>query len=618
MSGSGIQAIKDYTPDGWQVSYNGFKFDVISEVRHRMEMVYDDADRTRKYNKWTIEVAGAIFADTPFGSDNSTTASSMASIMQNARQALTQPGGDLVVVGLGLDLQVTGGLSQANSTGSGTKSGQMVDVKWGPTPRVFEPIQLGGGVAYEIHWTVECHIADCGTVSGASLGRSTGYKNLTAFNNTIVYSIEHGLTTRSVTGWYEVALGRTRGAADPTVSYTADDFWDNINVLIPLNMERVKVERRLSPDRTRMEFNFVDRDLPYDDALPAGIVEGQLQYALENINSQNFYQYNFTVDCTFKRAPGTKRSWAFQQFWTILTYTVNQMRQNSDLLMDGSNARSNVYPQKIRFIDNKYSRESTFHVSFLVVMNSQQVMLATGMYQPVNGTSYQTWAGSMVGYNVWDSRGVGQLTYDSSQEVIIDFCRGVNTATVADKGGRIPLLYDIPSMFGCDEVDEDNSWLNFENKFEVVSGGNSVTHYPTITGPIQTPNGSSGSSGQQQFENSGATTLPALPGQAPNPITQYRTQPKTVVKMKGCATRVNYEPIVPTLKTFGGLQVIEQKRVSDGPNGIGFLADCKIWKTCWEITYLVVQSPGQKGTAINAAPNPMLDAEDQDDTNDTD
>jgi hypothetical protein len=201
----------------------------------------------------------------------------------------------------------------------------------------------------------------------------------------------------------------------------------------------------------------------------------------------------------------------------------------------------------------------------------------------------------------WSNRGLAQIGTDASQEVIIDLCKPANM-TAGSTAGNVPFSYSSQSLFGCDGVTEDNSLIRFDNDFAVKEDGGVVVHYPS-QGQVPPDQAS------VQWDDSGTTVTPNS-SSAKSPISQYRRATKTTIVMKGCALRVKYEPVVPVLKTWNGVKVVQKKRKVTGPKRYGSLAECPILQTCWEIEYELTQIP-PNNTTMKAAPDPYLDDGDQ-------
>ena len=581
-------AVAEQHPTTRVCQYNGYSLPNIRNIDCTMEMKYDDADFSRTYSIYRYTISFLLNEDTE---------SSTANDAQTIRGMLTRPGGTLTITGIGFgDINLVG---MTKST---------ADIKWGPKPRVLKfSNTLGGGLGWWVVWEVEVALNDC-----TSPGQSGTYKALSAFNTTIVYGVDRGLATRSITGYYEIPLTRGRGADDPSVAYSADDFWSTIAIPVPFFMERLTNERRLSADRTRLEFQFVDREIQSDDVLPPGIIRGELTKNLENKTPRNFNKWNYTLTASFERKAGQPRDWAYYQFWLILQDEVQRLRSNTDPVFVGQQAadgKTMVFPEKIKISNNMFARTTDFSVTFDIVCNTAAVMAMTGMWVPVlgnNATTWTSWAASMT--DAWSNLGINGYQHDATGDTIIDLCVGGKPG-VQTKIGKLGFSATTADLFDCDDVDEENSWLSFNNWFETHIDNNVKTHYPAQKWN-PTSSGSDGNDGDAtDFDTDGVNLVEGSDSQAKSSISQYQGAPKIDLWMVGCCRRVKFKPVAPKLVSYQGYKVQEISHEYQGPKTDGSVADCNVWSLCWRIHYKVLDVPA-KGTTITGAPTPFVSDQD--------
>ena len=558
------------------LAYNNFTFPNIRNLEVVQLPQYDQADITRSYSLYKITCTFLVNDDT-----EADTATKAAEI----RALLSRPGGALKVTGIGFgDIDI-----------SGMKKSQ-ADVKWGPKPRLIRwGGTLGGGLGWWGVWECEVALIDCN-----SQGRAT-YKAVSSFNNTVVYSVDYrGLCTRTISGSYEIPLTRGSGANDTSVAYSTDDFWPSVvaGIDVPFYMTREQCDRRLSADRTRMEFQIVDKEIESDDPLPLSIVRGELTKTVENDQPMNFIQFRYTLNATFERKPGTSRDWAYNRFWLILLDEVQRLDTNNDVVMAPGNVRTSILPLKIRVTNNAYRRITEMSVTFQVICNTQAIMAITGMWQPIGGndrSNYQLYATSMA--DVWSGTGVNQYAHDASKDVVMDICTSgkPGIATNVNRPLEIPLGPE--DVFTCDYIDEDNSWLFYRAKLNPIVDDNIQTHYPAQKfNPPDDPGKSFGEDGVDMGPSVG-DVLPA--------ISQRQGAQKVRIRFVGCCRRARFKPIVPVLKDFRGLRIIRESADIDGPYVDGTIGDCYVWSLCWDVVYRVID-PIDPDTLVPGAPNPFV------------
>ena len=211
------------------LSYNGVDFDGSSKVTVQVDPVKDESGRTVLYHRHTLNVSATI-------ADNDSTDGDMRLI----RQRLGEQGAELIFInrGFGDDLIV-------NSPG-----GTVRDVKWGPIPEVISWKPIGSLRACEIEWRVTTCVPVCSSTSGM-------YSGIITINYDMAWSIsEKGYTTRTITGYLEIAMTRSgRSAPD-----TADRYRDKITPTVPTRFKRSQ-SWTLSKDKSRLDFSIVDKEV---------------------------------------------------------------------------------------------------------------------------------------------------------------------------------------------------------------------------------------------------------------------------------------------------------------------------------------------------------------------
>ena len=545
-----MTALKDDAVSAGVIAYNGFTFPNPRNVKVRGTPVYDEAGRAVIYVAYTLSVHTIVWAS----ASSAAPVADTANYLENLRTRLFKPGQSLTLTNIGF-----GDLS-LNSVDE--------DVAWGPKPRVCEFEPIAGLAAWDLNWTVEFSLPECGSLHSPAA--------LLALNYEIVYSSnERGFSTRTVSGYAE--LPRTRNADGGRLSSNSTDFvWDRINVTLPPGFIRKTNQRRVSKDKRRLDFVIVDEELmslPW----PAGIVGGDIEYGVENVNI-GFAQHVGSLSGSLETAPDKPVSLAAQVFVNIALAKIQELRASV-----GGNA--SVIVQKLRLQRGLFSRRSTFGASFLVTGTIGSMLGKSGVWTPVAGTDYQQWAASMKA--LWSGRGKAGLR-SGVNDVIIDICGGATGFTIDDGGGsQEPPPYEPTVTFDCN-VTSANSWLAYENAVRGNRSQEVAVH--KYAQPYQNATASM----------SGVSLGPSTTG-LPDVI-QYQSLPSDRVLLVGRALRIDFVPDVPALVSVQGQAAIEIDRNVEVKKVADFLG-CKLYFARWSILYRLA-SPGSQLTPPD---NPVID-----------
>lgn len=537
------------------VSYNGYTFPPVRNVRLVGTPVYDEADRTIVRTAYLLQVHSLVWA---------ASATAEAANFDTIRTALLTAGKELTINGIGFSNLV---IPTTN-----------LDLKWGPKPRHCEFSPIAGLIAWDLNWSVEFSLTECNEFVSGGLSFTP---NFMSFNFDIVFTVnEKGLSSRTVSGYYEIAQSRQAGSR--RTAATADTKWDQVRINVPIGFKRVQNQRKLSKDANRMDFQITDEELsglPY----PEGIVAGDLEYSVENTNI-GFAQHIGSITGSLETAPNQPVSLAAAVFVKIAQAKLLEFKNNV-----GNNC--GLVVQKVRLSRGLFGRRSSFGISFLLTGTASSILSKTGIWTPVPNTGYQQWAASMS--DNWGNRGLAGLRF--SGETIIDLCSSVNAVEIETGGygsDQSPGYEEV--TFKCD-VTRENSWLAYDNAViaqrkqtaRIHKFGQNYQNQEAFT-PTQADNG-------QVPVGVSYTGIPD--------VVQYRSLPDDEVVMVGRALRVMWPPDIPSLKSINGRKVIELERKVEVKEVADFLG-CKCYFARWAILYKL----GEPIETLPAQPNPITDS----------
>ena len=536
-------AVKDLTTGFGTLSYGGYTFGPLRHVKAKIAPEWDRARRTVTKLKWTLDVHAIIHGDNVGNQEAN---------MNAVHRALTEPRLKLTISGIGLDTSIT-------TDRAGTKP----DISWGPKPTLHALAPVGGDLAWEVNWSVEFETPPYCASANISAGEPI------AFNYTAAYTTnEEGLVTRVLSGYMEIvqfANGR-RPAANPEAAF------DRFTFQLPDLFRRVSCSRQFNESKNVVEFQIIDQELS-DYPYPDGLVECDVDYDLEN-RPPGFINWTGQLSGTMRVAPGLPKSIAADKFF-IIVFDIADKLNNA-----AAPSKGVVIPERIGIGTKKFGRSSRFAVTWRMVACLHDILTKTGLWEPVPGTSYQSWRSSMIAAGVFHPRGVGKWRMNSNEDTIIDLCGGASSITLgADTGARYEPAGQPKTRLGCGNITKERSYLMFRNKIRGVQRQNAIIHkimqvfggatYSALTGD-------SGSEAKFPSESTG--------GKPKDHIVQYQTASDDFIIMTGRALRLKFVPEIPKLTKVAGVDVEELSRnVVTEP--ITSYFDCPLYEARWAILY---------------------------------
>lgn len=593
---------------GGTCTYNGTAFNTLYKSRISSRPVLDEARRTVIYVEHTLDVEGYIIAQP--------TDPSMTAI----RKSLMAVGGALTYKNKGFGDLVVNGTSPVR------------DACWGPIPELLDFVPLGGDCnAARVHWRCVTRIPECDFAR---------YRfALLAYNYEQDWAIDgDGYTTIRMTGYLEIPMTRL-GVNVRTIPDTADRYREAIRPEVPLGYQRTTQEFKLSKDKRRLDFSFVDTEIPRP--LPDGCTKIEASHTVEtSLHGEGLKVWTITLEATITLAAGLPKSLALAAFLLILASRV----RGPYLAGIAAQRRLTLIPQSMRFQDDVFGRTSRFYIKMRNVnaLTVQQILTQSGMWQPIEGTGFQRWRSSLqnTAFNVRGAAGAFASNFD---DAIIDLCLGVprlpgsaalrtwpgnnddrgqgnrvisrpvsghagnliNVRFPSNPGGRDDGFGFINTII--EGLSPERSFIRYEPRLRLHETDKLIEHKPLPRQPAPDPDAGAGG----DFDTSDASSTAQATGQPgsqsgyelyPTPKYQQGAAPTRRVIFSGLAERIGWRVPPPELRELDGVKLREVSRDIEEPT-TGSIGDIRIFGLVWTIVYAL------EGPLPNGLPflgNPVL------------
>ncbi len=530
------------------VAYNGYEFDGASHVTIRCEPHYDDAQRTVVYHRYTINVKAVI-------ADSGGTGMTLADI----RNRLTKAGKSLIVSNQGFYNLYANVASP---------DGFINDVAFGPKPRMLSWTPIGSAYACEVEWECETCIAYCVIPINAS--------GIIAMNYQVTYSIDQrGLTVRTISGYYEIAMTRTLY----TIPDTADAYRAWVNPRIPTRFQRTTQNWNLSLDKRRMDYTIVDTEIPSNNPYPNGVVKIDAKHSVRWARSRGWTHLWNTISVDIEMAPDQPMLNAYAAFAAIVKRRVDIAKAAYS---------EGVFLDDVSVEEHLFSRQCSFSVSYRILSGLRQLLADSGLWTPLGLNTWGQWAYSIS--NITGQRGYANLQNLASNDSIVDPCGSSEripwdaeaTPPLRASDSRLLLRNETPAL--------DKSWLDYQCRLEIERERAVVRH-----AVLQIPEADDPTWNQ----NSGSqVTYPVTSGT--DDIVQRSGRARYYARLVGFARRAGHPIPKPAITTVGTASATESggdfKTWLEG-NGLGV----PIYAAEWDIMYTLDGPPGDVLPITNVA-----------------
>ncbi len=532
---------------GGSFSYAGHNFDGAYNIKTLIEYIYDDADREVVAHKLTITVVGVLQNDNLVDDD-----------VQIVRDKLSTPGKKLAIEnkGLGDQMSLT----------------PMGDVIWGPKPRFLQWEPVGDNLAVQITWQVELHISPCPTT-----GPNT---RPLAFNFEADYSIdEHGDTTRTITGYLQIAQTRT---GDNKIAKVADQWREQVNVGQLLGFSRTQ-NWSTNKDKNRLDFTITDKQNPSPNAYPAGMTAISGSHRV-SWSRKSPVRQNGVISMTLTPAFGLSGAAAWAVFISIVDKRIQIIRQR----LGPDNF---IMLKSFSMVDNLFGRPAKFSVGYQVMGVIEDILVVVdpgrrhALWTPV-GTNWNEWHVSLQD-TAFSRRGSAELGLLPSDDALVNLCHGappvISAAPKDDVASTSPYK---PLTNKCPP--ESTSWIAYDSRISISDD------VPAQKQRYLQQPGSERAGGEDV--NSAETTQSQYttgPPQGFSDVIQIGGTPSYSIQLHGHAERACYRIPRPTIEKVGDRDV-----TYTGGNWTHHVKETLpgkfiVFEAWWDFWYELDNSPGE-------------------------
>jgi hypothetical protein len=522
------------------LSYNGYTFDGSSKITCDIEFVQDEAQRTIIYQRQTFIVTATIAdgGDTGFA-------------MDQIKALLGEQGKTLVVSQRGFAdaLVVNGG-------------GPVKDLKFGPVPRILQWEPVGANLACEIVWEVVVCIPYCDATAVA-------YRGVIAMNYGVSFAIKNGDTTRTISGYLEIAQTRNgRRAPD-----CADIYRRLVDLKPPVGFRR-ESNWDVTPDKSRLNFTVTDTQIASKFAFPAGVTNASGRHrAAWSRNNRGATRLRNSISMELEMAPGVSQAMAWSIFGSIVSTRIDwARRQQLPLLLDELTVEEDIW-----------GRSTSFSVGYQILRSCAACLPQhAGLWQPIN-TDWTRWRVSMA--NVFDNRGTAQLGLLGG-DAIIDLCGGQARSLTLEDRPRTPTepYPAYRSIFRNATPDPRYSYIKYENA--IVPARERPVQRQSY---LQTPESPGELIGNDPVDRA-QMSFGATGGTAD--VIQEGGRGRYDVAMVGAATRAGFPVPRPSIEQVGS-QGATETAFKMASFVVGAWFGVPIYTAYWAGQYVLGGAPGQ-------------------------
>jgi len=547
------------------LNYNGYTFDGATHIKVRSEPQYDEAQRVITYVKHEITVDAIITPD-------STSGTSTDSAMLNIRRRLLQQGGALILTGKGFGNDIIVNVSDGGYAGG---SGAKRDVRWGPIPRILAWEPIGSKAACLVTWAC----TTCVPLCPAGIA-TTGASAKLAWNYSINFSIDRGITTRTITGYLEIPQTRRAnivlGKASTIVWLSVDREWEAVIGPPLFGFER-STNRTISKNRSRIDYTITDTEIPSNNAYPLGMTHASGDYSVRwKRGSKESVLYRSTLSMDLETAPGVSGTWA----WVVF---LKEAQRRIEFALKESSSSDPLKKQfaivnEISLRESIFSRECSFRVSWVFTSSIKDFMEDSGLWTPIKGTDWNKWRQSLA-HSEFHPRGVAQLSNQPGNDIIVDLCLGsqpkLHDNTLIGYGYPDKMKFGLKNK----KPPKKTSWLDYFSSYTIQkSSALSKQRY------LQGPETDSGSASQDE----GKPSYPTRNGTAD--VIQLAGETGYSVIYEGNAERAGWPIPRPKIEKIGGQDAVEREGFFK-TGVVANLLGIQIYRAAWSIEYELAGSP---------------------------
>jgi hypothetical protein len=548
------------------VTYNGVQFGGADATYKSLPPFYalngvyryDESNRAVIAVDYTLQVSCVFFEASE---------AAMATNMAAIRKALSEAGGKLTIAGVGLGF---------NTSGGGIIT---ADTMNGPKPRRPMLNAIAGQLAWELGWTVEFSLSECGGSTADPLA-------FLAFNFKTTWQNDfEGLCARTISG--HVVIPQFRDPLAPSlVAHVADEARNSVIIAVPPNFKRVVNVWEESMDKSRLNFTVADEQIG-GDFLPPGITEADGEFDFGSADQKGGLSTGIaSLSMSMTTAPDQPRNLAGQIFLAaalskqseIITGMANAVTAAAAEVPPRTIPAGSIVPVNFRISNGKFSRarETRCSIAWMVTQTLSSLLNATGIWTPVGGAyspnDYTLWKASMA--SLWGNRGFSGIGSVASEATIIDLCDNVTSKTIGVVGSspNSPTPGSLPSLT-CPDIPDDGGWLYFSMTPHLLRRDKQTQHKKAAS---YLPN-IGGIFGNEEV---GAIEIEAptySQSASDEHVTEYHGYPETQLAVQFVGLRFKHMPFFPGVKTVGGLAARHLDTVQQSPRVVFDAFNCPVY-----------------------------------------
>jgi hypothetical protein len=562
---------------GFTVNYNGVQFggadsghkSLPPTYDFRCDPVYDDTGRVVIWNNYYLEVDCIFWA-------SDYTEATMSGLMRSVRELLTTPGQQLSIGGLGAGFKNVPPIFPVDAK-------DVVDLNFGPKPVMFEMHPIGQ-IAYEVRWAVTWASKPC-----VGTGISTNALAFTHFNFSTTWRNDfEGYSSRMIRG--SVGISGIRTVGTKAIAHIAEETRGSIIVLIPPNFRRVENVWSESDDKTKLNFNIVDEQLP-GDPFPPGITAADANFSFATgggPNGMNMASGIGTLTMRLKTAYNQPKNLAGQIFIAAA------LNKAADIRAALGGATGAIVPVAFQLSTGKWesARLTTGQVSWKLTKDFNTLLTACGIFDPIRLTgapgstaydgSYTQWAASML--PLWSNLGVSGYRNLASEADLVDLCDNLTTKTIggvsSSPNNPSPATVDTLS---CPSIADNAGWLHFDLQARVLREDEQTLHKPASS--FLPATGQLGGENYGTQPHTGALGTAVKVGGSPysqssseQSVTEYHGYPLTYIGVTFVGVRYKHPAWMPEIQSVAGQATRLYKQDVGTPVHVGDSFGCPISK----------------------------------------
>jgi hypothetical protein len=439
------------------------------------------------------------------------------------------------------------------------------DIDNGPKPEILTWEPIGDAMACAVTWRVTTMIPACryGRVRGVS---SINWGASWAIN-------EHGDTTRTLTGFIEIAL--------PQIGLDTADAYRQFFAPKPIRSFRREQDWNLSADKKRVDFRITDTQIPSPNAYPVKITAIDTTHRLSWRRGPEGAKAINVMSASITPEAGLSGSEA----WTVFLQLIG-----ARLLWARSRGRE-PFLLGLEAEEDLFGRPQSFRVSYQFLSTVERGFLPNmlkdaGLWRSI-GTNWDRWALSLSG-SAFNERGSLDLADLPQDDAEVSLCTG-QRVIAPNNQTRIAFVSpgELRNPIKNEKPKPEKSWLKYESGVIPYRRRKAV-----LQSYLQEPdNPDLGSYDANTLAPSSPADYGSTSSSQLSDIIQEGGASSYGVRFFGAAERAGHPIPRPRLVSIGRANPTEKNSVFLQRH-IGNLFGQPVFRARWAIDYLLPSNPG--------------------------